>query len=147
MRKLAILVAATVLASGCATRLLPLSASAPPELRMWHRVALLDDGVEGVVVTPGVVRFYSGHDVESVNLVQLVRTSQADEVLGKLEDLDEHDGKWLSCSRIKDGWRLEVEGVSSTGRFRLTAHVPNACGEGAPKKVFDVYSKLMALRE
>lgn len=44
---------------------------------MWHTVALLHDGVEGVVVTPGVVRFYSGEDVESVKLVQLVNKTIA----------------------------------------------------------------------
>ena len=114
---------------------------------MWHTVALMDDGIKGVVVTPGVVRFYSGRDVESVKLVQLVRTPQADEVLGELEELEEHDGKWLSCSRIKDGWSLKVEGASSAGRFKFTAHVPNVCEEGPSKKVFEVYSRLMALRE
>jgi hypothetical protein len=146
MRKLAILVAATVVASGCATGLPPLSGSAPPELRMWHTVALLDDGVEGVVVTPGVVRFYSGKAIESVKLVELVRSPLADAVLGELDELEEHNGKWLSCSRIKDGWSLEVEGASSASRFKFTAHVPNVCEDGPPKEVFDVYSRLTALR-
>ena len=113
---------------------------------MWHTVALLDDGVEGVVVTPGVVRFYAGRAVESVKLVELVRTPVADEVLGELDELGEHDGKWLSCSRIKDGWSLEVEGSSPAGRFKITAHVPNVCDEGPPKEVFDIYSRLTALR-
>ena len=114
---------------------------------MWHTVALLDDGVEGVVVTPGVLRFYAGKNVESVKLVQLVRTPQADEVLAELDELEKHDGKWLSCSRIKDGWSLEVEGASSAGPFKFTAHVPNVCEEGPPKEVFDVYSRLTALRD
>ncbi len=113
---------------------------------MWHTVALLDDGVEGVVVSPGVVRFYSGKSVESVKLVEVVKTPLADEVLGDLGALEEHDGKWLSCSRIKDGWSLEIEGTSSAGRFEFTAHVPNLCEEGPPKDVFDVYSRLTALR-
>ena len=147
MKKLAIMVAASALATGCATRLPPIAASAHPELRMWHTVALLDDGVEGVVVTPGVVRFYSGQDIDSVRLTKLVRTPQADEVLGRLENFEEYDGKWLSCSRIKDGWSLAVEGISSAGRFKFTAHVPNLCGNGPPKEVFDVYSLLKALRD
>lgn len=75
LMRIALFVAATALASGCATRLPPVSASAPPELRIWHTVALLDDGVEGVVVTPGVVRFYAGPDRGSVKLVDMVRTA------------------------------------------------------------------------
>ncbi|MBW8310962.1 MAG: hypothetical protein K0M64_02905 [Rhizobium sp.] len=113
---------------------------------MWHTVSLLDDGVEGVVVTPGVVRFYSGKALESVKLVELVSTPLADKVLGELDELEGYDGKWLSCSRIKDGWSLRVEGASSAGLFEFTAHVPNVCEEGPPKDVFDVYSRLTALR-
>jgi hypothetical protein len=114
---------------------------------MWHVVALLEGGVEGVVVTPGIVRFYAGETVESAERVEWLKTPEADEILRRMDSLAAHDGKWLSCSRIKDGWSLEVEGISSTGRFAFTAHVPNVCAEGAPKEVFDLYSRLLALRE
>lgn len=113
---------------------------------MWHTVALLE-GVDGVVVTPGVVRFYSGKDLASARQVQLLNTPVADEVLGQIERLAEHDGEWLSCARIKDGWSLEVEGATSTGIFAFTAHVPNICTEGPPKDVFDIYERLSVLRE
>lgn len=156
--KVAILLGAAVLANGCATAggggagklatLSPLTVSLTiPELRMWHTVALFDDDVEGVVVTPGVVRFYAGETLDSVEQVELFKTPEADEILRHIESLAAHNGKWLSCSRIKDGWGLEVEGISSTGHFAFAAHVPNVCSEGPPKEVFDIYSRLLALRE
>ena len=155
--RIAVMLVAAILADGCAAtdetvvkpnaRLPTLSDSSPyPELRMWHTVGLLE-GVDGVVVTPGLVRFYSGEGRGSVEQVGSLRTAKADDILSGIENMEAHDGKWLSCSRIKDGWGLEVEGVSPGGYFAFTAHVPNVCADGPPKDIFDIYVQLSALRE
>ena len=155
--RIAMMLVAAVLANGSAatgdtavqrTDRLPsiTDSSTYPELRMWRTVAHLE-GVDGVVVTPGIVRFYSGDELGTAKQVGFLRTAKADEILSAIEDMEEHDGKSLSCSRFKDGWSLEVEGVSSGGHFAFTAHVPNVCAEGPPREVFDVYVQLSALRE
>lgn len=145
-----------IIASGCAavpgagTRapasLSPLAEGpAREELRLWRSDALLD-GVEGVVVAPGSLRFLAGDDLHTAVPVDVVASALADEVLRQARSLREHDGKGFSCARIKDGWSLEVQGVSASGPYAFTIHAPDRCQDGPARDVFELHQRLTALR-
>ena len=116
--------------------------SSVPEARVWRSAALIES-TTGWVITPDKISVYSGPNQDRLWLVATITTPQAQDILQALSQLGSYNGQRVSCSRIKDGWGLHIEGSSSTDHFAFAAGNPNQCTDGAAHEVWQAFSQLL----
>ena len=134
-------VAAEAQSLAASAGLRPIAASpVNSEIRVWRTETLVTPA-EGWVITSEKIVFYSGGSVLRPSAV--FRTPKAGEILQAFNRLSRYDGQWLSCSRMKDGWELAVEGVGPSKPFAFSTSTPNLCTAGGAHDVWLAYSLLI----
>ena len=116
------------------------STPAASEIRVWRPETLIGPTV-GWVITSNKIVVYSGDT--SLRPSTIYRTRKARVILQAFNKLSHHNGQWLSCSRVKDGWGLVVEGSDSSSPFAFSSSTPNLCTDGGAHEVWLAYNLLL----
>ena len=120
----------------------PIAASpVSSEIRVWRTETLVSPA-EGWVITSDKIVFYSGRG-PALRPTAIFRTLKAGDILRAFNRMSRYNGQRLSCSRMKDGWGLVVEGVGPSKPFVFSASTPNLCTAGGARDVWLAYSSLI----
>ena len=111
------------------------------EIRVWRTETLVSPA-QGWVITSNKIVFYSGRGA-ALRPTAIFRTPKSRDILRAFNRMSHYNGQWLSCSRVKDGWGLIVEGVSPSEPFAFSASTPNLCTAGGARDVWLAYSSLI----